>query len=264
MSEDGDFFVRNRAFTLVELIVVIAVMTVLFAVAAPAVWGAYKTSSLAVSANNIRQLAAGGAAYLGDNNYRFWPYRRNGEVGGTKGALWWFGFESSKSLSKPEGERTIDMDNGPLGPYVPRSIAPDPSFGFAGTPFKPKYKHGYIGVGYNVVLSGTNANTRWLATGGPPLRYWDLKDPGRTVVFATAAQVNTFQKPASPRKPMIEEFYGFDDDPKKNPSVHFRHAGSAMVSFANGSAGFIPLDPSLKDNRAPAADVGRLPSEYLR
>jgi len=252
---------RNKAFTLVELLVVIAITAVLSAVAAPAVWGAYKSSSLAVSANNIRQLAAGGAAYLGDNNYRFWPYRSNGEVGGTKGAIWWFGFESSKSMSKPEGQRTIDMDKGPLGPYVPRSIAPDPSFGFAGKPFKPKYKHGYIGIGYNVLLAGPKG---WLPTGGPPLRYWDLKHPERTVVFATSAQINTFIKPASARNPMIEEFYGFDDDPKNNPSVHFRHAGNAMVAYANGSAGFIPLEASLKDNRAPNANVGRLPSEVLR
>ena len=252
---------RAPAFTLVELLVAVAIIVVLSAVAAPAVWGAYKTSSLAVSANNIRQLAAGGAAYLGDNNYRFWPYRRNGEMGGSKGSLWWFGFESSMSMSRPEGERSIDMESGPLGPYVPRNIAPDPSFGFSGTPFKPKYKHGYIGIGYNVVLSGTNG---WLPTGGPPLRYWDLKSPEKTVVFATAAQVNTFQKPASPRNPMIEEFYGFDDDRKKIPSVHFRHAGSAMVAYAAGSAGFLPLQPALQDKRAPDAQVGRLPPEYLR
>jgi prepilin-type N-terminal cleavage/methylation domain-containing protein len=253
--------VVKHGFSLVELLVAIGIVIVLAGVAAPAVWGAYKTSSLAVSANNIRQLAAGGAAYLGDNNYRFWPYRRNGEVDGAKGALWWFGFESAKSLGRPEGQRTIDMNNGPLGPYVPRNIAPDPSFGFAGAPFKPKFKHGYIGIGYNVVLAGVNG---WVPSGGPPLRYWDLQSPEKTVVFATAAQVNTFQKPASPRKPMIEEFYGFDDDRAKIPSVHFRHNGHAMVAYATGSAGLVRMDESTKDRRAPEANVGRLPREFLR
>lgn len=235
-------------------------MIVLGAVAVPAVWGAYKTSSLAVSANNIRQLAAGAAAYLGDNNYRFWPYRRTSQVNGAKGAVWWFGFESSKSMTKPEGERTIDMESGPLGPYLPRSIAPDPSFRFAGKPFKPKYSHGYIGIGYNVVLAGANG---WMPSGGPPLRYWDLKNPEKTVVFATAAQINSFQKPASAKNPMIEEFYGFDDDQKKIPSVHFRHNGHAMVAYANGSAGLVPMEPSTIDARAPEANVGRLAPEYL-
>lgn len=252
---------RHKGFTLVELIVVTAVVLVLCAVAVPAVWGAYKTSSLAVSAGNIRQLAAGAAAYLGDNSYRFWPYRKTGQANGSKGTIWWFGFESSKSMTKPEGERTIDMENGPLGPYLPRSMAPDPSFRFAGKPFKPKYRHGYIGIGYNVILAGKNG---WMPSGGPPLSYWDLKNSGKTVVFATAAQINSFQKPASAANPMIEEFYGFDDDRGKIPSVHFRHNGYAMVAYADGSAGLVPMDPSLMDKRAPDANVGRLADEYLR
>jgi type II secretory pathway pseudopilin PulG len=252
---------KATAFTVVELLVAAAIIVVLCVVAVPAVWGAYKSSSLAVSSNNIRQLAAGGAAYLADNNYRFWPYRRNGRVNGLNGAIWWYGFETGRSLSKPEGQRTIDMDSGPLGPYVPRNIAPDPSFGFTGRPFKPKYQHGYIGIGYNVVLSGSNG---WLPSGGPPLRYWDLKQPEKTVVFATAAQVNTFQKPASVRRPMIEEFYGFDNDLGKIPSVHFRHNGYAMVAYATGSAELFPMDKSTKDRRAPEANVGRLPAEVLR
>ncbi len=253
---------RRSGFTVVELLVVTAIVIILAGVAAPAVWGAYKASSLAVSANNIRQLAAGAASYLGDHNYSFWPYSASGtNAEGKLGTIWWFGFESSKSKSMPEGQRTIAMDAGPLGPYLPRNIAPDPSFRFTGKPFKPKYTHGYIGVGYNVLLAGgTNA---WTGS-GEPIRYWNLTNPGGTVVFATSAQVNVFQKPATPKNPMIEEFYGFDDDAGKIPSVHFRHNGHAMVAFANGSVGLIPIDPATKDNRAPDADIGRLAPQYLR
>ena len=253
---------RSRsAFTVVELLVAMSLVLILGAAAVPAVWGAYKTSSLAVSASNIRQLAAGGAAYLGDHNYRFWPYREHREIDGVKGVVWWFGFEPGKSLGRPEGERIIEMDEGPLGPYVPRNMMPDPSFGFTGKPFKPKYKHGYIGIGYNVLLSGPSG---WAPSTSPPLRYWDLRHPEKTVVFATAAQINSFQKPASPKNPMIEEFYGFDDDIKKIPSVHFRHGGRAMVAYATGSAGFIALDPALQDRRAPEAQVGRRSAQHLR
>lgn len=252
---------RSKGFTLVETIVTVAMVSVLVLVAAPAVWGAYKETSLAVSANNIRQLAVGAAAYLGDNNYRFWPYRATGEVKGSKGTLWWFGFESSKSMTLPEGERVIAMVDGPLGPYLPENMAPDLSFRFAGKPFKPKYRRGYIGVGYNVVLAGRNG---WVSSGGPPLSYWELENPGKTVVFATSAQINTFQKPASPSNPMIEEFYGFDDDSGKIPSVHFRHHGRAMVAYANGSAGLVAAAPGTMDRRAAEAQIGRLPQENLR
>ncbi|MGA1130543.1 MAG: hypothetical protein ACO3XN_10815 [Chthoniobacterales bacterium] len=111
------------------------------------------------------------------------------------------------------------------------------------------------------MLSGQGG---WTPRGGPPLRYWDLERPEKTVVFATAAQVNTFQKPASVRNPMIEEFYGFDDDRAKIPSVHFRHNGHAMVAYATGSAGLIKMGGAGKDRRAPEANVGRLPPEVLR
>ena len=237
-----------RAFTLIELLVSIGIIAVLSAVAAPAVWGAYKSSSLAVSANNIRQLAAGGAAYLGDNNYRFWPYLTRTEAGD----VYWFGLEPAEHKGKPEGERVIDMDAGPLGAYMPRSMVPDPSFSFTGKPFKPKYKFGYIGVGYNVHLAGEKrGRASWLTVpnGPQPLLFWNLKNPGHTVVFATSAQVYPFQADA-----VIEEFYGID---QKEVTVHFRHNGQAMVAFANGSAGFLPMDPTTLDGRAPEANVGR-------
>lgn len=250
---------KTRAFTLVELLVVICVIIVLSAIAAPAVWGAYKSSSLAVSANNIRQLAAGGAAYLGDNNYQFWPYLTRTPAGD----VYWFGLEAKENRGKPEGDRIIEMEAGPLGAYMPRTMRPDPSFGFTGKPFKPKFKFGYIGVAYNVHLAGEKkGQASWLTTpkGPQPLRYWDLKNPAETVVFATSAQVYPFRKEA-----VIEEFYGID---QKEVTVHFRHNGQAMVAFANGSAGFLPMDPSSRDPRAPEANVGRFAAKgsnkYLR
>ncbi len=246
---------RRAAFSLLELLVAVGVIVVLSAVAAPAVWGAYKSSSLAVSANNVRQLSAGAAAYLSDNNYRFWPFITSASVGN----VWWFGLEPKSSIGKPEGQREIDMTAGPLANYLPRRMAPDPSFSFTGKPFKSKFKFGYIGVAYNVLLAGGWAGS------GQPMRYWDLANPAQTVVFATSAQVNTFQKPASAKKPMIEEFYGIDE---REVTIHFRHNGQAMVAFANGSAGFLPMDPSTLDKRAPEAQVGRFAPKgsfkYLR
>ena len=253
--------VKNRnAFTLIELLATIGILTVLCSVAAPAVWGAYKTSSLAVSANNIRQLAVGGAAYLSDNNYRFWPYLTRTESGDD---VYWFGLEPAGQKGRPEGERVIDMQAGSLGGYMPRTMVPDPSFGFTGKPFKPKYKFGYIGVAYNVHLAGEkNGKASWLTVpaGPQPLSYWDIKKPAETVVFATSAQIYPFSNDA-----LIEEFYGID---QKEVTVHFRHNGQAMVSFADGSCGFLPMDPSTLDTRAPDAMIGRFApkgsTNYLR
>lgn len=250
----------RHGFSLIELFVTIAVLVILTGVTAPAVWSAYKSSSLAVSASNIRQLSAGGMAYLGENNYRFWPFLMKTD----KGDSWWFGLEPAAHLGKPEGQRVIDVSGGHLGPYMPRNMVPDPSFRFTGKPFKPKFAFGYIGVGYNAVLANG-----WQTSDRPgarqPLSYWDLSKPSEVVVFATSAQVNTFQKPATARSPMIEEFYGID---QREVTVHFRHRDKAMVAFADGSVGFLPMDPSTRDGRAPDANVGRFAPrgslKYLR
>ncbi|MEX1119390.1 MAG: hypothetical protein WEB60_11420, partial [Terrimicrobiaceae bacterium] len=135
--------------------------------------------------------------------------------------------------------------------------------GFTGKAYKPKYRFGYLGVAYNVLLAvdDGNRNAAWSgrdpqkAQGLPiPMRLGQLARPDQTVVFATSAQVNTFQAPASASNPMIEEFYGIDD---REVTVHFRHGGNAMVAYATGNVGFLPIDESTRDRRAPEAAVGR-------
>lgn len=241
---------RSRGFTVIELLASTGIVLVLGTILAGAGWQAYKSSSLAVSANTVRQLAAGASAYLNDHNHTYWKYR---DIVPGVGVRWWFGLETFSSMSAGEGKREFDPQAGPLGAYVPAALRPDPSFGFTGKAFKPKYKFGYLGVGYNVLLADANRTRAWNGTGSP-LRFWSLEKPAETVVFATSGQVNTFQAPASPRNPMIEEFYGVDD---REVTVHFRHHGMAMVGFANGNAGFLPMEPSTRDTRAPQADVGR-------
>jgi prepilin-type processing-associated H-X9-DG protein len=241
---------RSRAFSVIELIVAGGVIAVLAVMLAGAGWSVYKNSSLAISANNIRQLAAGGAAYLADNNHTFWRYRTN-DPNQPGAVVWWFGVEPEP---RPEGQRILRSEGGPLGSYVPAGLRPDPSFRFSGKPYKPKFQSGYIGIGYNVLLGGGWLNEK------TNKRYWELPRPGEIVVFATAAQVNTLQAPATAKNPMIEEFYGFDEGgaPWNNPAtIHFRHGGFAMVGFADGSSGFLPMDKSTLDTRAPKAAIGR-------
>lgn len=238
---------RKNAFTLVELLAVIAIVLVLSMVATGAGWKVYETSSLAVSANNIRQLAAGGISYLAENNNTYWPYRQVDPANGA-GVTWWFGFEGSSSMGRPEGQRDFDPAKGPLGGYIPKGIRPDPSFSLGGKAFKPKYQNGYIGTGYNTLLGGGFLGAT------PRSQHFQLSDPSRVVVFFTSAQVNSFQRPATANNPMLEEFYGIDD---RERTVHFRHNGKAMVSFASGSAGFLEMDESTRDQRMPKANVGR-------
>ncbi len=245
---------RTRAFTLIEILTVIAIIGLLTGIIIPTARQAILSSSLATSASNLRQIAAGGAAYLVENNHTFWPYRKNIRESGRRGVEWWFGFETLESMQRREGERWFQPGTGPLGGFIPAGPQPDPSFDFAGNAFKPKFQMGYIGIGYNVHLGGG-----WMGT-GDLVRFSRIKEPARTVVFATSAQVNTFQKPASSDNPMIEEFYGIDEQFK---TVHFRHRGEALVSYADSSIGFLPLEGNNRDDRDPDANVGSLDRKYL-
>ena len=244
----------KSAFTLTESLVATAILAVIGALAAPIGWQVYERSSLAISAANIRQLNIGAVQYLAEHRGEFWKYRAPGSAA-SPGTIWWFGFESDQSARRPEGSREFDATQGPLGGYIPKGLRPDPSFRLGGKAFKPKYQFGYLGIGYNVHLGGG-----WLGNLAPRT-LWQLPNPGQVVVFSTSAQVNDFQRPASRRNPMIEEFYGIDE---KEVTVHFRHHGLAMVGFADGSAGFLPMDESTRDSRAPEARVGRFAPQYNR
>lgn len=240
------FVNQPHGFTLVELLACITILAVLGAIGFVSAKQVYASSSLAVSANNIRQLAAGGMAYLGDNNYTFWPWKSDAADGA--GTTYWYGFETSTSESRPEGQRNFDPTKGPLANYVPKGFRPDTSFALGGKAFKPKYKNGYIGIGYNALL-GAGFRGK-----GTLMRQTALSDPSQVVVFFSSAQIDTFTKPASLRNPMIEEFYGIDEI---EVTAHFRHRGMAMVSFASGNAGFLPMDESTRDRRSPKANIGR-------
>ncbi|MFY8215403.1 MAG: hypothetical protein ACOVMP_02235 [Chthoniobacterales bacterium] len=233
----------HAAFTVIEVTVAVFLVLLLTTLIAQAGWKVYESSSLAVSANNIRQLSAGAAHYLTENDYQYWKFR----VDEPDGTRFWFGFESSESLARPEGKRTFDPDRGALAGYVPSALRPDPSFALQGGAFKPKYAAGYLAIGYNGVLGGGFGKKA-------PKSYWELSQPSRVVVFATSAQVNTFQRPASPTKPMIEEFYLIDE---RERTVHFRHGDQAMVAFADGSCGFLPMEPSTRDKRFKKSLIGR-------
>jgi prepilin-type N-terminal cleavage/methylation domain-containing protein len=248
---------RSRGFTLIEVAACVVAIAVLCLVIAVAGRKALENSALAVASNNVRQLSVGAAQYLADNNYRYWLTVKDGytvqDSNGvsSRGAQWWYGFETNSSrFGAGEGNRTFDSSLSPLAGYLPAAIRPDPSFSLQGQSFKPKYKSGYIGVGYNAVLGGGRMNS----SESKVLSYWTLSDPARVAVFATCAQVNTFQAPASASHPMIEEFPYFDE---RETTIHFLQGNVAMVGFADGSAGFLPMDKSTRVGGLRNVTVGR-------
>jgi prepilin-type N-terminal cleavage/methylation domain-containing protein len=237
---------RRHAFTLLELLVVASITAILLAIALPLFQNARESGWRAVSTHTLMQLGAAGATYRADHDGEFWRYRERQP----DGVAWWFGFEGKDSMRQAEGERMLDLARGPLGPYVIASggVQADPAFLHEPDRHKPKYKNGNYGYGYNVLLGGGT-----LGTAAVP-RASAFDHPAKLVVFATCAQVNTFQAPASGKHPMIEEFYLID---QKEVTVHFRFGGKALASMLDGSVQELPMDRTTLDRRMPEAQIGR-------
>lgn len=237
---------RLRAFTLVELVVVVTVIAVLLTILIPVIRQMRLSSWRAVSVHSLRQLATGGANYLAEHDGQFWKYREDAE----DGVVWWFGFESSSNAALGEGERMLDLTRGPLGPYAIASggVKTDPAFMEFSHRHKPKFKNGNYGYGYNALLGGGPLGRKAI----PKITIF--QHPGQIVMFATCAQVNTFQSPASAENPMLEEFYLIDD---RETTVHFRYGGKALAAMLDGSIRELPMEPSTLDIRFPEAQIGR-------
>jgi len=244
----------KRAFTLIELLVVIGIIAVLAGMLMPVVSSAKKSAALAISARSLGQLMTAGRLYLNDNNNRFWAY----SVPTSAGEQWWFGFETWQSVGMPEGQRTCDYSKGPLGPYTITAggIKTDPALSQYSPRLKPKYQNGNYGYGYNTMLA-TGSN-------GQPRNAMTVTQPSHMIVFATCAQINTFEYPATPANPMVEEFYMVNTTEQ---TAHFRHGDNALAAFLDGSVRSLSMttdmQPGSQNMLIPSANIGIFNSSYL-
>ncbi|MBN2190599.1 MAG: prepilin-type N-terminal cleavage/methylation domain-containing protein [Candidatus Aureabacteria bacterium] len=205
-------------FTLIELLVVITIISILCSFLLPALREVKETAKKGICMSNLRQLYLAASFYLQDNKDTFFPYY----VTEPGGRLWWFGFEADYGSGAPEGERDIDVTRAFLYPYL-RSIGGVercPSFDYDAPKWKAKFNAATYGYGYNI-------------HGLRDKKLSEVKDLTNTVLFADCAQINTFQAPASPSNPMIEEFY-YVSPYLFERLFHFRHNGCANVLFCDG------------------------------
>ena len=234
------------AFTLIELLAVIAVVALLAGLVLPAL-GRSKVSAQRIRCfANLRQLGLAAQMYWDENNgnaFRFRGVATNG------GDLYWFGWLARGR----EGKRAFDPTFGALFPYLGgRGVEICPALNYSLREFKLKASGAGYGYGYALCLSAPIDQ--------PPVKVGKIARPTETAVFADAAQVNTFQAPASPDHPMLEEFYFVSTN---EATAHFRHSQRASVAFCDGHvAPERPVEGSL-DGRLSRQFVGRLRPEIL-
>ncbi|HUX01442.1 MAG: hypothetical protein WBD63_11780 [Phycisphaerae bacterium] len=239
----------RRGITLVELIVVSGIIGALVGLVVPAVTGALDLADQTACAANLKQLGAAMSLYLADHDGRFFPLRETQ----ADGILWYFGFEASGSPALGEGNRILDRTRARLYPYLeaPETVETCPSVPFGG-PYKPKYRGRGWTYGINYSLSNHQ--------GGGDFHWIRPVDATRTAIFADAAYVNTHQAPASPRKPMVEDWYYVQ---KGCRYVQFRHAGRANVLFADWHVAAVEPAEGSFDPRLPSARIGYFDGERV-
>jgi prepilin-type processing-associated H-X9-DG protein len=235
-------------FTLIELFVVIATILVLAALLVPALRQALASARRAQCINNLRQFGFATRMYWDANDDACFRYRG---LSTNNGDIFWFGW-LERGL---EGQRAFDATQGALYPYLHgRGVEVCPSLNYSLAKFKLKAQGAAYGYGYNLHLSAPMNQSA--------VRASSILCPSDTVVLADAAQVNTFQSPASPSNPMLEEFYYVSTD-LTEATAHFRHNRNANAVFCDGHAGQERPAAGSLDQRLPSEFVGRLRPQCL-
>jgi prepilin-type processing-associated H-X9-DG protein len=230
------------------MLLVVAIMAILAALFFPVLARGKSSAQRIKCVSNMRQLCFATQLYWDDNQGECFRYGGTPSEGGQ---LYWFGWMGPG----PEGQRSFDAAQGLLYAYLKgRRVELCPTLNNLLPQMKLKATGATYGYGYNLFLSAPPSK--------PPNNITRVLHPSDIACFADAAQINTWQSPASPENPMLEEWYYIDNNPTQ-PNGHFRHAQKANVAFCDGHIGVESCLPGSIDQRMPGQRVGLLRSEIL-
>ena len=250
--------VFRQAFSLIELLAVVGLLSVLATLLLPAVRQAMVRGKATVCGHNLRQLHLAHLMYLEDHRGRWFPWREETP----EGTLWYWGLERGGAAPVgKEGTRPLDKTRARLWPYLQQvgGVEICPAFPYNAPYFKRKFDMASYGYGLNAFMI---AGLYLCEKLGVP-RYDQVARPSQTIAWADAAQINTWQAPASPENPMMEEWYCLDGAaPAK---WHFRHGRRLNAVFMDGSVRAMnphQLDPRCDGQVGYLEPIGSM--EWLR
>jgi len=232
---------RKRAFSLVELVVVISVMSLLAAILLPALSKARQQGQSGMCLNNLRQLAIAACLY-GHNNDGYYPIAYMYKAAGSVVISYAWDFTTIKNWGKAEQK----IVPGLLweGETIEK-IQQCPAF---------KGAHNWLDDPY----TGYNYNTSYIGHGSgetiiQPARMVEVKRPGDCALFGDgewAAGANKFMRAPWPSEGDAA-FSG-----RAAGTQGYRHLGKTNVAYCDGSARSIrerytTTDPAEVDNIAP-------------
>ena len=237
-------FRRTTAgFSLVEMLVTMAIAALLIGWLLPSLHAARLSARAMVCAANVRQMAQATLAYTTDHDGWIFPLKTTLPDEGT---CWWFGLEPAGGPTQ-EGHRILDRTRGQLWPYylIADTIEVCPSFALDSEHYKRKFTTNWTTYGHPLKLMNPTE----------PVRVQQMTNPAETVAFADAAQINRFQAPATPTRPLFEQWYYVA---RAEATMHYVHDATANASMYDGHVRPLAPTSDLID-LFPEAPVGRPP-----
>ncbi len=195
----------RRAFTLLELLVVVAIVAILAAVLFPVFARAKTAAQGSVSLANLRNVGTAWILYAGDADGTLMPPRS--WLGARRYAYWWADYDEATGLR--------DDAAGLLYPYTRSAgIHRDPLFDN-----RLRTALGLTGYGYNYVYLGSGRVSDTA-----------LGSPAETVAFATSARISF-----ADRRTLEGNTY-LEPPSSLYPTFHARANGVGYVLWADGHA----------------------------
>jgi prepilin-type processing-associated H-X9-DG protein/prepilin-type N-terminal cleavage/methylation domain-containing protein len=232
--------IKKKAFSLVELLVVISLIGLSMAILLPALTEARSQARRVICQSNLRQLFLANAGYAIENDNHYVPAAP--DITSAQGGKYrWHGVRNSP-------DEPFDPLKGPLAAYLADGKVkqcPNREDFVKGQQWNINFEQGCGGYGYNHIYLGSR---QWQTSpvrtlqemeraGWETTKTTEVSQPTETLMFADAAMSN--------RKSFLIEysfaeppFYVYKGRPETSfylsPSIHFRHRDRANVAWADG------------------------------
>jgi prepilin-type N-terminal cleavage/methylation domain-containing protein/prepilin-type processing-associated H-X9-DG protein len=231
----------RKAFTLLELLVVIAVITLLLGILMPALSTAKSQAKAAVCQSNLRQLTLANTGYATENEAYYVPAASDLYYDTTGGCHRWHGVRSGP-------DESFDPLKGPLIAYLSSGKikeCPERVRFRKGQSWNESFEKGNGGYGYNMTYIGSllwQSNIITLEdlrkACKATTRITEVARPAETLMFADCAM--SMDNGVHIEYSFAEPPFLLDEgQPNKSwgytsPSIHFRHRGKANVAWSDG------------------------------
>ena len=231
------FTEKRKAFTLVELLVVISVIALLMAILMPALAAARSQARSLVCKSNIRQLSIASIGYATENGGFYVPAAS--DMWDNCGLHRWHGVRNS--LDEP-----FDPAKGPLVGYLADGKVkecPEKVRFVKGQQWGDNFEQGCGGYGYNMTYLGSRlwqAGLTFKEAYGKTCHMTEVTKPSETLMFADCAmsRQNTYHIEYSFAEPPFTVYNGKPITSfYMSPSIHFRHRERANIGWADGHIG---------------------------